>query len=222
MIRFDGIELMNSLLHISEDVLGELALACCPRERSGNQVLIGGLGLGFTLAAALRSSADLPPEYRPQLRVAELMPCIIAWYETWFRPGLNLPPQLAPELIAGDVYQVLATLPPQNVICLDIDNGPSYLATGSNSKLYEPAGLRHLQNHLQADGVCLIWSANEEPALIEQAQACGFSVGLRRTHSPMSARVFEQYVYVLSLPPLTDAFCQLYQVEKYDRNMHHN
>ncbi|MBI3228977.1 MAG: hypothetical protein HYZ45_01955 [Burkholderiales bacterium] len=207
MIRFDGIELMNSMLHTSEDVLGELAVAFC--NDSDDEILIGGLGLGFTLAAAIKAGAQRPQA--PRVTVAELVPTIIAWYQHYFCTGLQLAPDCA-RLIAGDAYQIIADSAQWQVICLDIDNGPSYLSTSSNQKMYAPAGLQHIAAHLAPTGACLVWSANEEADMVTQASNAGFYVYLRYVHSQLAARVFEQYIYVLSPQVLDAEFAQQQQL----------
>lgn len=208
MIRFDGIELMNGMLHTSEDVLGELAVALCCHEAS--QILIGGLGLGFTLAAALR--AEAPNQISINIKVAELTPTVIDWFQRFFRHSLQLPADCA-EIIAGDAYQIIAERGPWSVICLDIDNGPSYLSTSENQKMYAAAGLQQIYTQLEADGACLVWSANQEAALIENGRQAGFYVYLRDVRTPMAARVFEQYVYVLSKRALDVPFCTQYALQ---------
>lgn len=206
MIRFDGIELMNGMLHTSEDVLGELAVALCRHDAS--QILIGGLGLGFTLAAALRTQAPISPN----IKVAELTPTVIDWFQRFFRHSLQLPANCA-EIIAGDAYQIIAERGPWSVICLDIDNGPSYLSTSENQKMYAAAGLQQIYTQLEADGACLVWSANQETELIQNGRQAGFSVYLHEVHTPMAARVFEQYVYVLSKRALDVTFCTHYALQ---------
>lgn len=207
MIRFDGIELMNSLLHTSEDVLGELSIAFC--QNAHCEVLIGGLGLGFTLAATLRASQTMANP--PQLTVAELIPQIIGWFAQYFAKSLRIDVNCA-KLVAGDAYQVIAANGQYHVICLDIDNGPTYLATNDNQKMYAPAGLQQIYQHLDEDGVCLVWSANEEPTLIKQAMQQGFQVYLRYVRSQLTTRLFEQYIYVLSKQVLSETFCTAQQL----------
>ncbi len=211
MIRFDGIELMNSLLHSSEDVLGELAIAFC--ERPDARILIGGLGLGFTLAATLRAQQQLPSALAAtiSIQVAELMPQIIRWFQQYFCQSLQLEQNCA-QLRAIDAYQAISQDGPWRVICLDIDNGPSYLSTNDNQKMYECAGLQQIYQHLDEDGVCLVWSANEESSMVAQAAAQQFFVYLRYVHSQLAARVFEQYIYVLSRQALSAQFCQQWQL----------
>lgn len=206
MIRFDGIELMNSMLHTSEDVLGELSVAFCKQPQC--EVLIGGLGLGFTLAATVRASQG--SEHAPQIIVAELMPQIIEWFVQYFAKSLGIDVNCA-KLVAGDAYQVIAN-GHYHVICLDIDNGPTYLSTDDNQKMYSMAGLQQIYQHLDENGVCLVWSANEEPGLITQAAQQGFQVYLRYVHSQLTARVFEQYIYVLSKQALSEDFCSVEQL----------
>ncbi len=207
MIRFDGIELMNSMLHSSEDALGELSVAFC--QHAPSQILIGGLGLGFTLAATLHAAQKL--EHEVNITVAELMPQIITWFEQYFCKSLQIDANCA-QLRAIDAYQAIAEAGRWRVICLDIDNGPSYLSTNDNQKMYDARGLAQIYQHLADDGACLVWSANEEASLIEQAQQNQFQVYLRYVHSQLSARVFEQYIYVLSRAKLSAPFCEQWKL----------
>ncbi len=194
LIRFDGIELMNSLLHTSEDVLGELALACCPPDVAQPRILIGGLGLGFTLAACLRAQGG---SQQAEVQVAELMPAIIDWYRQYFCRIHDLQGNEA-GLLCGDVYQLLASHGPYHMICLDIDNGPSYLATDSNQRMYDAAGLALLRSRLHPGGRCLIWSASTEEALVATARAAGWHCLVRNVHMPVNGRTFSHHIYLLS------------------------
>jgi spermidine synthase len=165
-------ELMNSRVHGSEDALA--TLAC---ERIANQpsprVLIGGLGMGFTLAAALASLGD-----DAQVTVAELVPEV----ETWNRGPLgaaagNPLNDRRARVHIGDVADILKTSDGQwDAILLDVDNGPEGLTRKENNWIYSPAGIAAAQKALRPDGVLAYWSAGPEHAFTERLRSAGFSV----------------------------------------------
>ena len=136
LIRADGAELMSTRHHHSEDRLAELA--CAPlRDRADARVLIGGLGFGFTLGAALRL---LPTDAR--VVVAELVRAVIDWNENpaYALAGEALRDERV-ELHHADVAQVLrATVGRYDAIMLDVDNGPDPMTTSGNGALMATPG----------------------------------------------------------------------------------
>lgn len=164
-------ELMNSRMHASEDALAELGCAAL-RERRGARVLIGGLGMGFTLAAALRC---LPPDARVQ--VAELVPQVVKWNrgdlgECAGRPLAD--PRAA--VWVGDVGALMREGGPYDAILLDVDNGPEAMTRSANSALYSLAGLRAAHAALRSGGTLAVWSVALVPAFTRRMQQAGFSV----------------------------------------------
>lgn len=165
-------ELMNSRLHGSEDALATLA---CERlsDNPAPRVLIGGLGMGFTLAAALRS---LGPE--AEVTVAELVPEV----ETWNRGALGSAaghPLQDPRarVRIGDVVELIRSSPEAyDAVLLDIDNGPEGLTRKENDWLYTPAGIAAAQAALRPDGVLAYWSAGQDPEFTERLKRAGLSV----------------------------------------------
>ena len=158
LIRADGAELMSTRHHHSEDKLAELA--CAPlRERANVRVLIGGLGFGFTLTAAVRA---LPAGAR--VVVAELVRAVIDWNEN---PAYDLAHSslrdARVEVRHADVAQVLrdsaATF---DAIMLDVDNGPDPMTTSGNGALYSHAGIRMSVAALTPGGRLVYWSAQDD------------------------------------------------------------
>lgn len=159
-ISVDGQELMSTRRHHSEDVLAEVV--CLPlREAAGARVLIGGLGLGFTLRAALRS---LAPDAR--VVVAEIVEEVIRW-------NRNPEYALAADALADprvdlrhdDVANVLAAEPGGfDGIMLDVDNGAAALTTKGNAGLYRAQGIRRAAAALRSGGRLAYWSAVDDPA----------------------------------------------------------
>ncbi|AMD00411.1 hypothetical protein [Halomonas chromatireducens] len=165
-------ELMNTRLHGSEDALAELA---CERiaNRAGIRVLIGGLGMGFTLAAALRS---LPES--AEVVVAELVPGVVDWNRGPLGAAAGYPlndPRTVVSL--GDVGELLRREPGGfDAIMIDVDNGPEGLTRKENDWLYSPQGLAAAQEALRPEGVLAIWSAGQDPAFTERLRRVGLLV----------------------------------------------
>ncbi|MCE9681611.1 hypothetical protein [Halomonas alkalisoli] len=165
-------ELMNTRLHGSEDALAELA--CQPiADRADIRVLIGGLGMGFTLAAALRSLPD-----SAEVVVAELVPGVVDWNRGALGAAAGYPlndPRTVVSL--GDVGELLRREPGGfDAIMLDVDNGPEGLTRKENDWLYSPQGLAAAQEALRPDGVLAIWSAGQDPAFTERLRRVGLLV----------------------------------------------
>lgn len=162
-------ELMNTRLHGSEDALAELACARVA-DRAGVRVLIGGLGMGFTLAAALATLGD-----DAEVVVAELVPGVVEWNRGPLGVAAGHPlddPRTRVSL--GDVGELLRREPGGfDAIMLDVDNGPEGLTREENDWLYSPRGLAAAQEALRPDGVLAIWSAGQDPAFTERLRRVG-------------------------------------------------
>lgn len=154
VIRVDGIELMGSRNHGSEDALGKLA--CQPvLGKTAPHVLIGGLGLGYTLRAAL----DVLPA-DAKVDIIELVADVIRWNETVLGHLANHPlrdPRVT--LIHADVADVLAAAAQKyDAVILDVDNGPDALTQDSNVALYRLKGLQMIYQALRTGGLLAVWS----------------------------------------------------------------
>jgi spermidine synthase len=179
VIRADGAELMSTRHHHSEDRLAELA--CAPiRHRAGARVLIGGLGLGFTLRAALRL---LAPD--ASVVVAELVRAVIDWNE---RPDYGLAgaalrdPRV--ELRHADVAQLLRDADDgYDAIMLDVDNGPDPMTTSGNGALYGDAGVRMSAAALRPAGRLVYWSAQDDRGFERTLRRAGLTVETSRVWS---------------------------------------
>lgn len=174
-IRVDGRELMHSSVHGSEDALADLALdALGPR--AAPVVLVGGLGMGFTLAAALRR---LSPEGRAI--VAELVPEVVAWNRGPLAPLAGRPlDDPRTDVHEGDVGALIrAQARAFDAILLDVDNGPDGLSRPSNAAIYSRAGLVAARDALRPGGVLAVWSATPDPAFTSRLRRAGFEVDER-------------------------------------------
>jgi spermidine synthase len=173
-------ELMNSRLSGSEEALATLA---CRRIEAVKRphLLIGGLGMGFTLRAAL---AVLGPEAR--ITVAELVPAVIAWARGplagIFGDSLNDP---RANILSADVVEVIQSSPAAfDAILLDVDNGPEGLIRKANNALYSLKGLKAIRAALRPRGVLAVWSSGPNPAFTRRLRDAGFDaneVGVRAT-----------------------------------------
>ena len=178
-IRVDGSELMNSRVHGSEDAMAELACARiaslpCPR------VLIGGLGMGYTLAAALNR---LGAESR--VVVAELVPAVVAWNRGPLAALAGHP--LDDDRVTVrecDVAQILQTEHrAYDAILLDVDNGPRGLTRKGNDRLYIRTGLDAIFAALRPAGVFALWSASPNQAFARLLRKAGFEVDEERVRA---------------------------------------
>ncbi|MBN1634985.1 MAG: hypothetical protein JW920_00630 [Deltaproteobacteria bacterium] len=171
-IRLGGCELMNSRIHGSEDVLAELACAKIfgfPRPR----VLIGGLGMGYTLAAALNRLGN-----EAQVIVAELLPAVVKWNRgpLAYLAGHPLEDKRA-TVREIDVAQIIQESQQAfNAILLDVDNGPEGLTRQDNDWLYTRAGIEAAFTALRPAGVLAVWSAGSDRGFTRRLQLSGFEV----------------------------------------------
>lgn len=165
-------DLMNSRSHGSEDALAEHGCAGLASRRSP-RVLIGGLGMGFTLATALR---QLGPE--AEVVVAELVPAVVAWNRAPLAALAGRPledPRV--RVHEGDVAKLIrAKKSFYDAILLDVDNGPEGLTRKSNDALYSFDGLIDAYESLRPEGVLAVWSAGLENRFAQRLRKVGFDV----------------------------------------------
>lgn len=169
-IRVGGVELMSSRAHGSEDALAQVG--CEPLE--GNpaaHVLIGGLGMGYTLRAALNAVAPTA-----RVTVAELVPAVVAWNREHLGALTGHPlsdPRV--EVVVGDVGQVLRTSRGRfDAVLLDVDNGPAALTSRGNAGLYDAAGLAAAAAALRPGGLLAVWSAGPDAPFGVRMRKAGF------------------------------------------------
>jgi spermidine synthase len=167
-----AVELMNSRLSGSEEALAELAAAKLGA-RPASRVLIGGLGMGFTLRAALRV---LPAD--AQVVTAELVPAVAAWAEgpmAHIFEGALADPRSCVRV--GDVSAMIGEAEGAwDAILLDVDNGPGGLNRTANDGLYADAGLAQAWRALRPGGVLAVWSSTQDEAFTRRLRRAGFAV----------------------------------------------
>jgi spermidine synthase len=165
-------ELMNSRLSGSEEALASLSCARI-RERPMPAVLIGGLGMGFTLRAAL---SDLPPD--ASVTVAELVPAVIAWARgpmaELFAGSLDDSRVAVREADVAELIDAGKIV--YDAILLDVDNGPDGLSRTANDRLYDSRGLAAARHALRPGGVLAVWSAHPDRAFATRLRQSGFEV----------------------------------------------
>jgi spermidine synthase len=199
MIRADGWELMNGVCHASEDRLGRLA-GLLAREPDP-EILLGGLGLGYTLASLMEtlSNAD---RSQANIMVAERSGTVLFWFATYVNPRLVATLPSGVRLIESDVLAHLGANRRWDVIVLDVDNGPVPLSASGNAVLYTAQGLSRCRDSLAPRGHLLLWSGFEDPDFVERARLAGFSV--TRQFVAIPNRADQAHVlYVLSQEPLS-------------------
>jgi spermidine synthase len=191
VIEADGRSLMSSRQHASEEALARLGCAdavTLPRPR----VLIGGLGMGFTLRAALDL---LPPA--AAIVVSELVSEVVDWNRGPLADLASRPlddPRVQLEI--GDVATLIRTTREKfDAILLDVDNGPAAMTTASNSALYSPAGLSAARSALPPGGTLAVWSATDAADFERRLIAAGFTARservparVRREHDEIRGR----------------------------------
>ena len=186
LISVAGVPLMSTRQHHSEVRLAEIACDHI-RDRPAPRLLIGGLGLGFTLRAALEG---LGPEAR--VTVAELLPAVVEWNGN---PDYGLAAEELEdprvEVVVGDVANVIGERRGFfDAILLDVDNGASGLTTKKNNQLYTARSLGLARAALKPQGALVVWSADKDPAFVEKLGDAGFSVTTERVPAYPGGKIF--------------------------------
>jgi spermidine synthase len=171
-IRSGNWELMNSRIYGSEVALAKLAcekITTHPQAR----VLIGGLGMGYTVRSALNELGA-----RAQVVVAELVPAVVKWNMGFLSDLASSPlDDNRVTLHEADVAQMIKTAKgTYNAILLDVDNGPQALTRKDNDWLYSLKGLNTAFAALRPKGVLAVWSSGPDPAFAQRLRRAGFEV----------------------------------------------
>ena len=168
-------DLMNSRRHHSEDALAEFA---CTRLSAieNAQILVGGLGMGFTLAAVLKTVG-----VSAEVIVAELVPAVVEWNRGLLGRCAGRPIEDSRARVhVGDVADLLKQRADKfDAILLDVDNGPEPMTHSDNEWLYSLAGLQRIYEKLRSEGIVAIWSAKTDEAFTNRLRKIGFNVQLR-------------------------------------------
>ena len=179
IILANGKSLMSSRMHGSEEALATLA---CRRLRTMEQpcVLVGGLGMGFTLRATLDV---LPPD--AVVIVAEIVPAVVEWNRGPLGPLAGQPlKDRRVRVHVGDVAVTLDSSPGRfDAVLLDVDNGPAAFTSSDNARLYDNKGLAAARAALKIGGVLAVWSAREDRKFEQRLRYCGFRVEVERVRA---------------------------------------
>jgi spermidine synthase len=171
-IMLGGNELMNSRLSGSEEALAALSAARIGQNVAPKKMLIGGLGMGFTLRAALKAL-----DASARIDVAELVPAVIAWARgpmaEVFAGSLE---DSRVTIREADVGEIIRSGAAYDAILLDVDNGPDGLTHKANDGLYDTAGLAAAWKALKPGGVLAVWSSGPDEDFTRRLRKAGFAV----------------------------------------------
>jgi len=190
-IRVNGLELMSSRAHGSEEALAGLVLGDVQRREPS--LLVGGLGMGYTLRAVLDNA---PVSAR--VTVVEIFPAVVDWNRDELSHLARKPlsdPRITVE--EADVASVIAANPSTfDAILLDVDNGPEAFTTADNRRLYGPQGLAAIRRCLRPRGVLGVWSADPDPAFVRRLQQAGFRVRTETVSARRNAKGPKHTIFV--------------------------
>lgn len=179
VILAGGKILMSSRMHGSEEAMAEMALKHL-RTVSGAAVLVGGLGMGYTL----RASLDLLPADATVV-VTELIPAVVEWNRGPLGPLAGHPLQdKRVQVKTGDVIATLRTGEGRfDAVLLDVDNGPDAFTESSNAAIYNDRGIGSIRGALKPGGVVAVWSAWEDRRFEQRLKWAGFRVDVQRVRA---------------------------------------
>ncbi len=191
VVRSGGRELMSSAHHHSEEAMSRIGLEGVRASRP--VVLIGGLGLGYTLRAALDA---MPAGGRAV--VAEISPAIVEWNRTFVAELAGRPledPRV--EVAVDDVAEVMRRTPGGfDCILLDVDNGPSAMSAQRNQRLFEAHGVSVIKAALRPGGVVVIWSAGPDAKLVKLMGQAGLEPHVERSAARPGASATPHVLFV--------------------------
>ncbi len=202
LIEVNGQDLMNSRHHESELELARLGCAHLAG-RPAPTVLIGGLGMGYTL----RQTLELLPS-QAAVVVGELLETVVTWNREYLGV-LNDEPLLDPrvELKTGDIVKLISSAKSRfDAILLDIDNGPNAMTYSGNSRLYGYEGMVACRRALRPQGCLAIWSAAPSKEFEQHLLSCGFQVCRYRVPAYQGSKAQSRFIWVAAenrnlLPP---------------------
>ena len=199
-ISLNGKELMHSRANASERLLGSLGVARLDEAVAG-RVLIGGLGLGFTLKGAMESIGD-----DTTIEVAEMIPEVIEWNRTHLKHlngSLLDDPRV--EIRTADVNRLIREAEPNtyDAILLDVDNGPVAMVSQTNASLYSKTGIRSICRTMKEDGRLVVWSAGPDQGFENRLGRAGLQVEAIPAKAHEKAKAASYLLYLAEFPRLT-------------------
>ena len=197
-IRVNGQQLMHSSVSTSEIELGKLGCERHTNRGATSRILIGGLGLGFTLGSVLQSTGP-----KAAVHVAELFPEIVAWNRTHLA-GLNgkLLADKRVTVFVEDIRSVIRRSPraSYDVIVLDIDNGTTAMVKDDNNQLYSERGMQQIAQALKSGGRAAVWSACADAVIEKRLTKAGLQVKAVPAKLYAQARRATYMIYVADKP----------------------
>jgi len=193
-IKINGQDLMHSRQHESELELARLGCEHLSGRRAPS-ILIGGLGMGYTLRQALDM---LSPH--AQVVVSELLDAVVEWNREFFGE-LNGQPlrDERVDLKTGDIVELISRSKGRfDAILLDIDNGPSVMTDSSNRRLYGREGIRACRCALREQGCLAVWSAEPSKKFEQLLMSCSFHVHRFRVPACKGSKSQSRFVWVAS------------------------
>jgi spermidine synthase len=185
-------ELMNTKVHGSEKALAELA---CERMGASDKprILVGGLGMGFTLAAALAAAGP-----NAEVVVAELVPEVVEWNRELMGQASGHPlADPRTRVYVGDVADVIREEEGAfDAILLDVDNGPEALIRRENNWLYTIGGLESTRRALRPQGVLAVWSAGPDQLFRARLKHAGFKVEEKIVRPHRAGKGSRHYIWL--------------------------
>ncbi|HWC61928.1 MAG TPA: spermine synthase [Verrucomicrobiae bacterium] len=199
-LKLNGRQLMSTTSTTSELLLAQLPCEGL-RGKPKASVLIGGLGLGYSLRRALELAGS-----GAMVEVAELLPEVVAWNREFLRAvngALLDDPRV--KVTIRDVFEVIrrAGNAPYDAILLDVDNGPTSFVQAENSRLYTRRGLGLICRALKPGGKVAFWSACEEPGFLQSLSSAGFKAAAFPAKAHERARRDAHVIYVAERMPAT-------------------
>lgn len=197
-LKLNGRQLMSTTSTSSELLLADLPCEGL-RGRTDVCVLIGGLGLGFSLLRVLELVGQ-----HASVQVAELLPEVVAWNREFLGafngPLLNDP---RVKILVDDVFKIIRRAPAASydAILLDVDNGPTSFVQKKNSRLYDPQGFRIIARALKPGGRVAFWSANPEPGFLQSLARAGFKAEAIPAKAHERAKRAAHVIYLAKYAP---------------------
>lgn len=198
-IKHNGRQLMSTIATVSELRLAELGCRHLGKV-AAPRVLIGGLGLGFTLKRVLEITGE-----KAVVHVSELLPEVVQWNrELLGKVNGELLKDPRVEVLIQDVFQVLRGVSGTaryDAILLDVDHTPASWVQVKNARLYERSGFHAVGRALAPNGLVAYWSAGEEPLFVQRLGQAGFQVQTHEAKAHLTAKRAVHRIYVGSLLP---------------------
>ena len=193
-IRVNGLELMSSRAHGSEEDMARLVLARV--KVPAPVILVGGLGLGYTLRAVL----DAMPA-KSRVVVAEIFPAVVEWNRAELADLAGAP--LLDHRVrveTRDVGEIINRSPTVfDAVLLDVDNGPDAFTIDRNKRLYGPRGLALIRRSLRPQGVLGVWSADPDKAFERRLSKAGFRLNTQTVPAYHGAKGTKHTIFIAKL-----------------------